>query len=54
MNELLRKVSIFLSERSHSIYAFLKENDFFKEMTKGVVKLIFFIIVLSYFKQVVW
>ncbi len=54
MGDFLRKVSVFLRKGMHSIYEFLKKNGFFDEMVRGTVKLLFFIVVLYCFKQVVW
>lgn len=54
MRELLRRLSLFLQQRKHSVYDFLVKNGFFDEMVRGIVKLVFFIIVLHCFKQVIW
>ena len=53
MRRLLHRLSIFLRQRSHLVYEFLKQNGFFDEMVRGIVKLVFFIIVLYCFKQAV-
>ncbi len=54
MKKFFRSVAIFLHQRKHSVYIFLKQNGFFDEMVRGIVKLIFLIIIFYYFKQVVW
>ena len=54
MRNFLRRVAMFLRQKSHSVYEFLKQNGFFDEMVRGIVKLIFFIIFLYCFKQAVW
>ena len=48
------KILICLSKEAKSFYVFLKENGFFEEIVRGIVKLVFFIIVLYYFGQVIW
>ncbi len=54
MRNVLSRITIFLRQRNHSIYEFLKQNGFFDEIVRGIVKLVFFIIILYCFKQVVW
>ena len=54
MRNFLRRISISLHQRRHSVYEFLKQNGFFDEIVRGIVKLVFFIIVFYCFKQAVW
>ena len=54
MRNIMRRVIMFLYQKKHSVYEFLKQYGFFDEMVRGVVKLMFFIIILYCFKQVVW
>lgn len=54
MRNIMRRVIMFLHQKKPSVYEFLKQNGFFDEMVRGVVKLIFFIIILYCFKQVAW
>lgn len=54
MRIFLRRVSIFLRQRGNSVYEFLKQNGFFDELVRGIIKLVFFIIIFYFFKQVVW
>ena len=54
MKDVLRRVLTFLRQRIHLLYEFLMQNGFFDEMVRGIVKLVFFIIVLYCFKQAVW
>ena len=54
MKNLLRRIASYLKAKKHSIYNFLQKNGFFDEMVRGIVKLFFFIIILYFFKQVVW
>ncbi len=54
MKSFWSRILIFLSKGKHAAYEFLKQNGFFDEMVRGIVKLFFFIIVLCWFKQVVW
>lgn len=54
MKNFWSRVLIFLSKVSRSAYDFLDKNGFFDEIVRGIVKLIFFIIILYCFKQVVW
>lgn len=48
------RIITFLLQRKHSIFIFLKENGFFEEIIRGIVKLIFFVLVLYFFQQAVW
>ncbi len=54
MRHFRSRATILLHQRTHSIYKFLKENGFFEEIVRGIVKFIFFVIILYCFKQVVW
>lgn len=54
MKNSVKRFILLLSKKAHIIYTFLKENGFFDEMMRGIVKLFFFIIVLFCFKQAVW
>ena len=54
MKRFIRRIGILLAKRIQSLYEFLKENGFFEEIVRGIVKLVFFIIVLYNFGQVVW
>ncbi len=54
MKCLIRRFISFMSKKGHSVYKFLEQNGFFDEIIRGIVKLIFFVIILYYFKQVVW
>lgn len=50
----LSRILIFLRQKIHSAYIFLQQNGFFDEMVRGLVKVVYFIIILNCFKQVVW
>lgn len=54
MKKFWSRVLIFLSERKHFVYEFLKQNGFFAEMVRGILNLVFFIIIFFCFKQAVW
>ena len=54
MRNFLRRIAILLRQKANSVYEFLKQNGFFDEIVRGIVKLVFFIIVLYCFKQTVW
>lgn len=54
MKKIFSRITIFLQQRKHSIYDFLEKHGFFDEVVRGTVKLIFFIVVLYFFKQAVW
>ena len=54
MSHLVNQIISFLSKKKHSIYMFLKQNGFFDEMVRGIVKLFFFIVVFYCFKEVAW
>ena len=54
MRNFLRRIAILLRQKANSVYEFLKQNGFFDEIVRGIVKLVFFIIVLYCFKQAVW
>ena len=54
MKNVMIRILIFLKQRIHSFYEFLERHGFFDEMVRGAVKLIFFIVILYCFKQVVW
>lgn len=54
MRNFLHRITILLRQRSSFVYDFLEQNGFFDEMVRGIVKLIFFIIIFYYFKQAVW
>lgn len=54
MRIFLSRIAISLRQRANSVYDFLKQNGFFDEMVRGIVKLVFFTIVLYCFKQTVW
>ncbi len=54
MRNFLCRIAILLRRKLNSVYEFLKQNGFFDEMVRGVVKLVFFIIVLYCFKQAIW
>ena len=54
MKKVLSRILIFLLKGIRLIYDFLKKNGFFDEIVRGIVKLVFFIIVLHCFKQVIW
>lgn len=54
MKDVLSRVLTFLRQRIHLLYEFLMQNGFFDEMVRGIVKLVFFIVVLYCFKQTVW
>ena len=54
MGNFLRRIIMLLRHIANSVYVFLKQNGFFDEMVRGIVKLVFFIIIFYYFKQAVW
>lgn len=54
MREFFHRICVSLRQRKHSIYEFLVKNGFFDEIVRGTVKLVFFIVILYCFKQVVW
>ena len=54
MGNFLRRIIMLLRHIANSVYVFLKQNGFFDEIVRGIVKLVFFIIIFYYFKQAVW
>jgi hypothetical protein len=54
MEHPVKRIASYLKTKKHSIYKFLQKNGFFDEMVRGIVKIFFFIIILYFFKQVVW
>ena len=54
MKDALHRILVFLQQKKHPVYEFLKQNGFFDEIVRGTVKLVFFIVVLYCFKQVIW
>lgn len=49
-----KRINSCSKAKKHSVYKFLQKNGFFDEMIRGIVKLLFFIIIFYFFKQVVW
>lgn len=54
MKHPVKRIASYLKTKEHSIYNFLQKNGFFDELVRGIVKMFFFIIILYFFKQVVW
>lgn len=54
MKHPVKRITSYLKTKKHSIYDFLQQNGFFDEIIRGIIKLFFFIIILYFFKQVVW
>ena len=54
MKHPVKRIASYLKTKKHFIYNFLQKNGFFDEIVRGIVKLFFFIIILYFFKQVVW
>lgn len=53
MKKKWSRILIFLSKNKHNAYEFLKRHGFFEELVRGIVKLVFFIIIFRCFGQVV-
>lgn len=54
MKNSVKRILLLLSKKLYAIYIFLKENGFFDELIRGIVKLLFFVIVFGIFKEAVW
>ncbi len=54
MKHPVKRIASYLKTKKYSIYNFLQKNGFFDEIVRGIVKIFFFIIILYFFKQVVW
>lgn len=54
MKHPVKRIASYLKTKKHSMYNFLQKNGFFDEMVRGIVKMFFFVIILYFFKQVVW